>query len=429
MPMNNLDELAKREDFYYMLATAYGEEKAVGGGFTGGRLEVINRRIWNGLMARYMSDADKDRCAIDLGVERSELDPLNDDEIDILAKRFSDRGIKINGFPKALSQLHVDKIHFSNFTLGKQLNLKRRVFPVYTSFQNFACEGNFSVERSLFHGASFNGATFKGFTYFMQSKFGYRLERKIGFANPCDFVNCKFLRGASFSKAELTNGNFTSATFKEGVNFWGVRFSGSCPRFFDADLPENSMFSLDSDSWSSPSQWSAERARFGRHSDKFMELVDRERMAFLALKRRMEEMKRPEEAEFFSRMELGLKAKGVGLDCIIANAYCILSGYGGSVGKPLSHLAASIVFGAAIYSGHFHVAGLTGSFAEDQVFASLGISFSSTFNFLGLGKLFFSDEMSAFPAMLVFVSGCQTVFGVILTFLLGLGLRNRFRLK
>ena len=89
--------------------------------------------------------------------------------------------------------------------------------------------------------------------------------------------------------------------------------------------------------------------------------------------------------------------------------------------------AITIVFGWAFLGSHAQLQScLSGSAGG---FRGFGVSFSSTFSFLGLGRRFHGDFFDSTSPWLDFLSGFQTVVGVILVFLLGLGLRNHFRLK
>jgi len=58
---------------------------------------------------------------------------------------------------------------------------------------------------------------------------------------------------------------------------------------------------------------------------------------------------------------------------------------------------------------------------------AMGWSFATIFPFFGFQRLYFDNEN--LDGVLQCVGGAQTVFGFILLFMLGLGLRNRFRLR
>ncbi len=60
---------------------------------------------------------------------------------------------------------------------------------------------------------------------------------------------------------------------------------------------------------------------------------------------------------------------------------------------------------------------------------SFALSLSNVFGFLGFSRTFLSDEIKTLTAFSEVVSATQTIVGLILFFLLGLSLRNRFRIK
>jgi hypothetical protein len=66
-----------------------------------------------------------------------------------------------------------------------------------------------------------------------------------------------------------------------------------------------------------------------------------------------------------------------------------------------------------------------------RALAILGLSAANTLNVIGFRKDFFEPAMIAhLPAGLEVVAAIQTIlFGTILLFLFGLGVRNRFRMK
>ncbi|AXX99676.1 hypothetical protein BAR1_03530 [Profundibacter amoris] len=59
--------------------------------------------------------------------------------------------------------------------------------------------------------------------------------------------------------------------------------------------------------------------------------------------------------------------------------------------------------------------------------SAMGWSFANLFSFFGFHKRYFGEE--ELNAVLQVTGGVQTVAGFILLFFLGLGLRNRFRLR
>ena len=153
-----------------------------------------------------------------------------------------------------------------------------------------------------------------------------------------------------------------------------------------------------------------------------------------------------EEEQFFHRMEMRCKA-------VLAKRhhkplywlFAAFSDYGNSVWRPIAWGALSVV-GAALFmlwwQGVFaftpqNDAGFDWAFgllADGDVWAkpreAFGWSISNALPFIGTGKLYYGGAFAAELAWpLRVVGGAQTVGGFVLLFFLGLGLRNRFRLR
>jgi hypothetical protein len=62
--------------------------------------------------------------------------------------------------------------------------------------------------------------------------------------------------------------------------------------------------------------------------------------------------------------------------------------------------------------------------------ASVGLGTANTFNVFGFRKDFFKTvAIECLPAASKIIAAVQTIFGTILLFLFGLGVRNKFRMK
>jgi hypothetical protein len=107
----------------------------------------------------------------------------------------------------------------------------------------------------------------------------------------------------------------------------------------------------------------------------------------------------------------------------------LLSEFGYSIARPSWALGAAWLVGFLPY--HRWLMRTPEAAAETSpIFTAAGFSFSNLFGFLGFSRLYFSTEfLNALPTLLKVIAARQTVAGVILLFFLGLGLRNRFRLK
>ena len=64
-----------------------------------------------------------------------------------------------------------------------------------------------------------------------------------------------------------------------------------------------------------------------------------------------------------------------------------------------------------------------------SLFRAFGLSLSNVLGILGLNQVIFAEDIAQLTGFSEVVSGTQTFLGLVLLFLLGLGLRNRFRIK
>jgi len=113
-------------------------------------------------------------------------------------------------------------------------------------------------------------------------------------------------------------------------------------------------------------------------------------------------------------------------------AYGWASDYGSSIPKPLIGLGVNLLFGitwlASWVMGDAAKVGF--ETAWGAISEAFGWSFSNVFAFFRFGNLFYGAEYyENLPAELQFTAACQTVLGFVFLFLLGLGIRSRFRLR
>lgn len=135
----------------------------------------------------------------------------------------------------------------------------------------------------------------------------------------------------------------------------------------------------------------------------------------------MDRLKKHEDELFFFAKEMECRrvaAGGIkGLPIAIYGHVCK---YGQSYIDPLCWLLTLIALGSVV---------LTPTLGWDFPLA-LGVSAANTLGSLGFRKeLVPPDILHSLPGWLQVFSGLQTLLGLILLFLTGLGLRNRFRMK
>ena len=136
----------------------------------------------------------------------------------------------------------------------------------------------------------------------------------------------------------------------------------------------------------------------------------------------------PEEEHYFFRREMRFRAKiGTIFERLPYILYQELSDFGNSIIRPtVGLLVLWVGFGLAYWLGYY-------GHGSDQsltlLLPAFGLSFANIFGFLGFHSRFMPNVFDSTPAWLIAASGFQSVFGFVLLFFLGLGLRARFRLQ
>ena len=241
--------------------------------------------------------------------------------------------------------------------------------------------------------ARFDAATFGGLAWFPRATFG----------GPASFGSATFGGDA----------NFSDGAFAGPADFRQARFRGGVPIFYQRTFHQNTIFTDRREFWPDITAETAERAE----------------RAYTRLRQVMKELDKPDDEAFFGRQELRCKALTEGwVHRLVSRGYGFFSDYGFSIGRPLAGLGTVVFLGAGpigswLKFGH-------GEPGSGGIWQGLGISLANTFSFLGFHRLYIDkDTLAAMPCALKVVGGAQTVAGVTLLFLFGLGLRNRFRLK
>jgi hypothetical protein len=149
--------------------------------------------------------------------------------------------------------------------------------------------------------------------------------------------------------------------------------------------------------------------------------------AYERLKLEMDKLKKHgDELDFFAReLQCRRVVDGFWKGLPIA-VYGFVSDYGRSYTRPLALLVATVLVGAIIFAAHeasFWVPLL------GYVSKAIGISFANTLSLLGKPLLRPDVVLAEYPDWLKAVATIQTILGIVLLFLFGLGVRNRFRMK
>lgn len=405
---------------------------------------ATNRRLWNGWACSKMTEAERAALAGRIKLDPADLAPLTAEERARIAAAFRARLAvpkaedksnlaKVTRAFQALDRdgqaapdpdegIGLDSIHFS-----RDVELEKWVFRGFVSFSDATFDGVALFNSATFGGlamfvsatfggdAFFGSATFDGDARFGSATFGGVAEfTEATFGGPAWFSAATFGGPAWFASATFVgDADFSDGAFAGPADFRNARFRGGVPEFYQRRFHQNTIFTDRRDIWPDITAETAEQAE----------------RAYTRLRQAMKELDKPDDEAFFGRQELRCKALTEGrFHRLVSRGYGFFSDYGFSIGRPLAGLGTVVFAGAGPIGSWLKFC--RGEPGSGGIFQGLGISLANTFSFLGFHRLYIDkDTLAAMPDWLKAIGGVQTVAGVTLLFLLGLGLRNRFRLK
>ncbi|HGG65291.1 MAG TPA: hypothetical protein ENK34_12030 [Rhodobacteraceae bacterium] len=428
---------AANKNPWYVLATIYGEQPEGAVGWKHDKnLAAKNRRAWNGWFCGHLSDEERADRALKTGLEQDDLAPLGNAELKEIEKRFASRMGKGAKLPRKDETINFSKTFFLKFVCFEKFVFENKCNFHSAGFQKtgYFCSSVFIKE------AHFRSAIFMSHAGFAS----------VTFCNYAGFRSAQFCEEASFKwyedrkKERAVNpvrffdiANFSSAIFKSTARFNEAQFNTHVPEFHAAELYDDTVFPT-------PDKYTENWPKL--KGEGVMPAEDQKR-AYNRLRLFMNKSLQIDEEQFFHRQEMRCKT-------VLARWYhkpfywlfSWFSDYGISVWRPLFWMVFVMAFGFVAnlwINGNLATllphgeAGMDWSFGlmgEDDPWAkprqAAGWSISNTLPFLGSGKYFTGDEFALdMSAWLKFIGWLQTLFGYILLFFLGLGLRNRFRLR
>jgi hypothetical protein len=305
--------------------------------------------------------------------------------------------------------------NFSSATFAKMADFKSATFSKMVTFASVRFSGPAEFESTKFdHAAHFDSATFS-------EGAGFSLAR---FVNLSAFNRATFSDSTDFSSATFTGpADFVSATFAREIHFvnaklagvtWfsNARFHSKVPDFRGATMHEATEWH--GVTWPKPPGIKAD--------------AQRQVYAYERLKQEMERLTKHEDEQNFFRRELRARR---GLVRVLSGGWLLnlvyqgSSDYGNSIGRPLLWLFGVFAAGTAIFAyAPIHCG------APMPIRLAIKLSFANIFVFLPDKREIMTPEMIACLSDTTrAVSALQSVSGVVLLFLLGLALRNRFRMK
>ena len=399
------------ENPWYCLATIYGEQEegveSPFGFLFDRKLADKNRLGWNRWMATGLSEAQRNEL-IKRGYNSSELVPLANEERDEFVEAFAKR--KQSTPPEASATV----IDFIDVHFERAVSFGGFVFPNYVIFNG----------RMFDNGADFRRTAFCDGVQFSEQYFGLAL-----------FIDANFFHNAFFDKAELSGvADFSNSTFQAGADFKacefkshtdfaGAKFLSEVPDFRDAKLSEAAE-------WHGV-QWPT--------SPKNEKAAQRQVYAYERLKAEMEQLKKHEDEQSFFAKELNARRALLWFKCLngkqdiskrakfafgwlLNTAYSTFSGYGQSVSRPLIYLFWLFVLGAGAFAMFPSL-----SPCPIEPWSAAALSISSLLPLLPYKPD--KDIIDCLSPLGGLLGNTQSFLGVILLFLLGLALRNRFRMK
>ncbi|MEA2831614.1 MAG: hypothetical protein QOF22_2362 [Bradyrhizobium sp.] len=429
--------------------------------------EIIarNRKAWNRYMAASLTEVERAEILKEQPLlSEDDLTPYSAEDLNILINDFSERsksvknaatlpdkppyeinfsnldfdsGFYVEGFifvshcnfhGSTFPDGHATGAWFDNATFGKTASFKNVTFAcLSTTFNGTSFHTDADFENATFSGAYFRGtvfaraaffyratvrfahferAVFRGATNFMETRFFQGIFEKATFSGWVSFQDTIFSAHAHFKDSIFHSSiSFVNAQMNGEASFEGTKFYSEPPRFHGAKIHEGSVWR--GASWPLPKNVT--------EAGTFIDAYER-------LKFEMDRLKKHEDELNFFAHELQSRRIYHGMFRGFPIAlYGLLSDYGRSYFRPLIWLLVIWVLGAVGLLTHF------GLYHYPRAF---GLSLVNTFGALGFRREFVDPSVTQkLSRALELVAGLQSISGIILLFLFGLGVRNRFRMR
>jgi len=445
------------DNLWYCLATLYGEQPigaTVGSGDQ--QLSLRNRRAWNRWVSSAFTD-DQRAELVESGTPQEELKPFSRDELLAFDRAFDLRtGHMLKSAPNPSEIADFSHTIFERplilagfvFAKGADFNSARFSESAFADFQSASFAGHAKFSSTTFGSyavfksvhilgrAEFASAIFSNYCFFEFGRFGSSVDfSSARFVNVADFSSATFV-GISYFDSSIffsraffraakfaDNASFKSATFSEDADFVNAEF-GVSTVFADMRLG-NRVPDFGGAKLHEATEWHGVRWPAPPRDKDTAQL---QVYAYERLKREMGRLEKYGDEQLFFRKELRARreltpfAAGIWL---LNFLYDIASDYGNSMGRPLFWLIELIAIGVVVF-----VASPVFGGAPLTLPNAAALSISNVFSFFPLSRGIVSPELIAdLSEGARIVGAVQSVLGAILLFLLGLALRNRYRLR
>ena len=290
---------------------------------------------------------------------------------------------------------------FEHAAFQRGADFRHTAFQARAGFRHAAFQGGAVFQHAAFQGnAVFAHAKFRGNAVFNDSATSEDTAKFRPFAGFVNFDNVTFSGSADFTNRE----------FLDKTNFNNAKFLNRAPIFADTSLHEGTT-------WHDV-QW----PQTPDYPIAARDMAD----AYSHLRRRSNAIQDHEaELDFYGRELRAKRAAVGGATGLLISLYEWSCGFGASVGLPFFWLLGLWTGMAPVYHLILQHAGRVG-IDPMQIY---GFSLASLGGFFGMRKEFFGHFTEDLPAMAQTISGAQSLLGAVFVFLLGLSLRNRFRIK
>ncbi|MBP5858157.1 pentapeptide repeat-containing protein [Marivibrio halodurans] len=407
---------------HYILATLAGEQDPDADEIDWD-LHDRNRALWNRWATSHL-DGDALQALIDEGAIAAEN--IADRSLDPIKEAAKARGLDALPTPDeeidwGISFWRRNSTAFSDFyffgpvtfedsTSKGDANFYSAIFKGEAFFKSATFKGDADFYSAIFKNeAFFKSATFKGDADFYSATFkGDAFFNSATFKDDARFNSATFESAVGFNSAAFVmHADFTNTCFRGLTNFQGALFRSNVPEYFGASLHEGTVFH--------DAIWPEVPRRDGP-------AARRQADAYERLKLEMDRLNRHEaELDFFARELMARRWCVPWHRAWLIAAYGMVSDHGRSLFWPL--WTGFVLW----FAGALGYAMLDPARWDEH--EAMGFSAASLGAILGTRREVFPEAMHHAEWPVAILSTGQGIAGAVLIFLIGLALRNRFRIR
>ncbi|MDE0303412.1 MAG: pentapeptide repeat-containing protein [Albidovulum sp.] len=303
-------------------------------------------------------------------------------------------------------------------------------FSRSTNFANARFMGETGFYGTVFEGtANFRSSIFRSCCIFRGGRFGNRAVfdkvcfndvvtfHAVTFSGRCHFVETEF--GSPETSGPCWS-DFTDSVFMEPASFREARFRIRYPTLTGTLLHERTYFTADARCWPVADNRYARRPGFRCDRKQRIGALAAARENCAIIRHNLASQGLPDSSHFFFRREMRFAMQAASISQkILYGPYALLSDFGNSVCRPVIGFLAVVIAFAII----FHcLQPDPGPECPEAIERSLLNALSP---FGSIGQYFPNCTPNQWPLL----STTQTILSYVALFLVGLGLRQRFRLR